>query len=85
MYGTSYRKKSVCYLLFRLYCVIYQKRLDNVEYLKCMCIRITNDARCTMEYEIQDCHSKSSIQQDDSFYQKNLLKFKEEISKLLHL
>ena len=96
MYGTSYVKKSVCYLLnhsygvksclsvrpqvnsrhvllppcydidsmftrsgeflnvfifklFQLCCVVHQKRLDNVEYLNCVCSRMPNDARCTLE------------------------------------
>jgi hypothetical protein len=42
---------------------------------------ITNDANY-----IQNCHGKSSIQQEeDSFHQQTGLKFKEETSKVLHL
>jgi len=39
---------------------------------------------CKRNY-IQDCHGNSSIQQEDSFHQKNGMKFKDETSKVLHL
>ena len=35
--------------------------------------------------QIQDCHGKSCIQQEDSFYQQIGLKFEEETNKMLHL
>jgi hypothetical protein len=35
--------------------------------------------------QIQDCHSKSSIQEEDTFHKQFGLKFKEENSETLHL
>ena len=57
-----------------------------MEFFKYLGSMITNDARCTHENSIQDCHGKSSTQQEeDSLHQQIRLKFKEENGKVLHL
>jgi len=47
----------------------HQKQLGNVENLNSLGSIITNDASCTCEIKIQDCRSKNSILQEDSFHQ----------------
>jgi hypothetical protein len=64
--------------------MIDQKQLENVEYFSYLGSMITNDAMKLNE--IQNCHGKSNIQQEeDSFHQQIGLKFKEETSKVLNL
>jgi len=64
--------------------IIDQKQLQNVEYFKYLGSMMTYDAKCTLE--IQDCHGKKGIQQEeDLFHQQSGLKFKEETSKVQHL
>jgi len=71
--------------------MIDQKQPKNVEYFNYLGSVIANDARCTGKLN-PDCHCKSGIQQQveeeedgEAFHQLIGLKFKEEVSKMLHL
>jgi len=59
-----------------------RKRLKNMEYFKYLG-SITNYAIYTQKNQIQDCHGKNRIPQDDSFHQQKGFKTKEKIRVLL--
>jgi len=48
-----------------------QRQPENVEYFNCLISIITNDATCACEL-IQDCHEKSSNQQEEDSFHKQI-------------
>jgi len=66
--------------------IIYQKQPENVEYFNYLGNMITNDARCVSEIKSRIALAKATFNKMKVlFTSKNGLKFKDEISKKLHL
>jgi hypothetical protein len=56
-----------------------------MEYFNYLGSMITTNARCTHEIESRIVMAKTASTKESSFHQQIALKFKEEISKVLHL
>ena len=63
-----------------------QEELQNVDYFKYLGIMKTSDTKTYTLNQIQKCHGKSSIQQEEDFLHQEIgLKFKLDTSKMLYL
>ena len=66
--------------------IIVHTQLENAAYINYLGSLITNNARYKREIKIQDCHGKSSIQEEEySFQQQAAFKLNEETSEMLRL
>ena len=65
--------------------MIPQKQLENVDYFKYVGRMITDDAKCILKIKRSIAMAKALFNNKKILSTSNLLKFKEEISKVLHL
>jgi hypothetical protein len=65
--------------------MIDQKHMENVEYFNYLGSLKTNDAKCTRGIKSRIAMAKAAFNKKKNFHQQIGLRFKEEISKVLHL